>query len=352
MKGHKQVGTKEREALFAYKHNGGKGGIYMMLHGKERMVCPYALYEALWDGREKVRLCHGVEARFVKWVAEVEGCYFDEDCGCYRETYTTGEFVDTAIGALKTLCQEVCSFVPTHYEKMRPAHAERMMEGLLSGVLERRRTQIFADDIVGEDFRFSFVEEYGHDTGFALSIGGREFRSMMTDWSNSYDLIRHEMERFAMESHNDDRRTLKINHEDLPNTIEIRHCTIHGNGRYNDVAKVTFTPDAFVGGPILFGWCKQQQVLKALYLGMLGLFVRESKRFDGSERGVSWNEYRLTAYNKLQSCIIEDYLMGTDADDLIYRQRQRIVHTVAEMKADYAALMERLSSIFFLLNME
>ena len=44
--------------------------------------------------------------------------------------------------------------------------------------------------------------------------------------------------------------------------------------------------------------------------------------------------------------------VGTDADDLIYRQRQRIVHTVAEMEADYAALMERLSSIYFLLNME
>ena len=49
--------TKERDTLFAYKHNGGKGGIYMTLHGKERMVYPYALYEALWDGREKVRLC-------------------------------------------------------------------------------------------------------------------------------------------------------------------------------------------------------------------------------------------------------------------------------------------------------
>jgi hypothetical protein len=174
----------------------------------------------------------------------------------------------------------------------------------------------------------------------------------MTDWSNSYDLIRHEMERFAMEGHDGDKRTLKINREDSPGTIEIRHCTIHGNGRYNDVAKVTFTPDTFVGGPILFGWCKQQQVLKALYLGMLGLFVRESKRYDRSVHGASWNEYRLTAYNKLQSCIVEDYLMGTDADDLIYRQRQRIVHTVAEMKADYATLMERLSSIYFLLNME
>lgn len=175
---------------------------------------------------------------------------------------------------------------------------------------------------------------------------------MMTDWSNNYDLIRHEMERFAMRCHNDDKRTLRINYEDSPGTIEIRHCTIHGNGRYNDVARVTFTPDTFVGGPILFGWCKKQQVLKALYLGLLGLFVRNSKRFDGSEQGVSWNEYRLTAYNKLQSCIVEDYLMGEDADDLIYRQRQRIVHTVAEMKADYAALMERLSSIYFLQNME
>ena len=53
MKGHKQVGTKEKEALFTYKHNGGKGGIYMTLHGKERMVHPYALYEALWDGRDE-----------------------------------------------------------------------------------------------------------------------------------------------------------------------------------------------------------------------------------------------------------------------------------------------------------
>jgi hypothetical protein len=41
---------------------------------------------------------------------------------------------------------------------------------------------------------------------------------MMTDWSNNYDLIRHKMERFVIEGPNDDRRTLKINHEDLPNT--------------------------------------------------------------------------------------------------------------------------------------
>lgn len=118
------------------------------------------------------------------------------------------------------------------------------------------------------------------------------------------------------------------------------------------MAKVTFTPDTFVGGPILFGWCKKQQVLRALYLGFLRLFVRESKSFDESEHGASWNEYRLMAYNKLQSCIVEDYLMGTDADDLIYHQRQRIVHTVAEMKADYTALVEKLSSIYFLLNLE
>ena len=228
-------------------------------------------------------------------IFDVDGTLFD-----YREM-KIHETTVQAIGALKALCQEVCSFVPTHYEKMRPAHAERMMEGLLSGVLERRSTQLFADDIVCEDFAFSFVEGYSSTTEFVERSGGRKYRSMMTDWSNSYDLIRHEMERFVMRGHNDDRRTLRINREDSPGTIEIRHCTIHGNGRYNDVAKVTFTPDTFVGGPILFGWCKQQQVLKALYLGMLGVFVRESKRYDGSKQGVSWNEYRLTAYNKLQS---------------------------------------------------
>ena len=104
------------------------------------------------------------------------------------------------------------------------------------------------------------------------------------------------------------------------------------------------------GGPILFGWCKKREVLKALYLGFLHLFVRDSKWYKGN--GASWSEYRLTAYNRLQSCIIEDYLLGTDVDDLIYQPRQRIVHTVAEMKADYAALTEKLNSIFFLLNLE
>lgn len=73
--------TQNKESLFAYKHSGGKGGIYMMLHGKERLVHPYALYEALWNGREKLRLCHGVDARFLKCATEVEGVYFDDGEG-------------------------------------------------------------------------------------------------------------------------------------------------------------------------------------------------------------------------------------------------------------------------------
>lgn len=344
--------TQNKESLFAYKHSGGKGGIYMMLHGKERLVHPYALYEALWNGREKLRLCHGVDARFLKCATEVEGVYFDDGYGCYRESYTSGEFIDAAIGALRALCVDVCSFATTHYgDKLTAAHAEQMMEGVLSGVLERRSVQIFADDIVVEDFAFCFVEEYSCDTRFVLRIGDRKYHSSMSDWSNSYDLIRHEMEAFAI-GHHDDSCQLRIYHEDAPNTLLVEHHVIHGNDRYSDVAKVTFTPDTFVGGPILFGWCKRQQVLRALYLGFLRLFVRESKSFDESEHGTSWNEYRLMAYNKLQSCIVEDYLMGTDADDLIYHQRQRIVHTVAEMKADYTALVEKLSSIYFLLNLE
>ena len=343
---------QNKEGIFSYKHVNGQGTICMQLHGKERMVYPYELYRALWDGNERVKLCQGVEARFMKFASEIEGIYMDDGCGRYRESYKPTDFVDSAIEALQALCVDVCSFNQTRYgDNIRAGHAERMLEGLLSGILERRSMQIFADDIMVEDFGFDFVEEYDCDTGFILRIGGREYRSCMSDWSNNLDLIRHEMERLTIEK-NDDKCQLRIHFEDSPNTLQMEHRVIHGNNRYADLAKVTITPDEYVGGPILFGWCKKRQVLKALYQGFLRLFIRESKAFEHDEYCRSWNEFRLAAYNKLQSCIIEDYLMGVENDDLIYRPRQRIVHTVAEMKADYAALVEKLNSIFFLLNLE
>lgn len=100
---------------------------------------------------------------------------------------------------------------------------------------------------------------------------------------------------------------VELHFEDDPNIIDVRGCYLHDT-RDSSCVKVTFTPDGFVGGPILFGFCKRKEVVEKLYRGFMELFLRDTSRFDDDHKGVTWDEFRANATAQLRSQIIEEYL--------------------------------------------
>lgn len=81
---------------------------------------------------------------------------------------------------------------------------------------------------------------------------------------------------------------------------------------------------------------------RSLYLGLLGLFVTETD--DSYCEMEEWPALRLDSYNRLQSCIVEDYINGVDLSNQPVRPRNRVQHTVEEMREDYDQLCRTLTS--------
>ena len=56
----------------------------------------------------------------------------------------------------------------------------------------------------------------------------------------------------------------------------------------------------------------------------------------------SWDDFRLATYNKLQSCVIENYVQGIVESESQSYPRQRWMSSVKEMEKDFAELCEKL----------
>lgn len=331
-----------KEKVFVFKEIESTKGIYINLKGEERMVFPYELFNVLWNCNEKRNLSKDTEAKFQIFQKEVWGYYFDSKNGYYSECYNRDIFVNSAIKSLKDLCVFIQKEETSIYNNIRIPHSERLMEGLNNLLLPKNYSQVFRKEIKVEYFHFEFVEEYSCDSGFELAIGDRSYRSCLSDWSNDFNLIRYELEGFTMFEFP---RPLSIHFEDSSNTIEIEKTSLYENDNKEDIVKVTFMPDSFVGGPIIFGWCNLRQVLRSLYLGFLRLFIADSRWFNDGTEAYDWDVFRLASYNKIQSCIIEDYIFGISERVDNYRSRQRIINSVNEMTADFKTLELKLNSI-------
>lgn len=330
-----------KEKVFEFKEIESIKGIFINLKGEERMVFPYELLKLLWNCDERRNLSKDTEAKFQIFQEKVWGYYFDDKNGHYGECYVRDVFINSAIQSLKDLCVSIQK-EETVYYNIRIPHSERLMEGLNNLVVPKNYSHVFRKEIKVEDFHFEFVEEYSCDSGFELAIGNRTYRSCLSDWSNDFNLIRYELEGFAMSNFP---CLLSIHFEDSPNIIEIKRILLHENDNKEDIVKVTFVPDSFVGGPVIFGWCNLRQVIRSLYLGFLRLFIVDTKWFDDGTEAYDWDVFRLASYNKIQSCIIEDYIFGISEREDNYRSRQRIINSVNEMTADFETLEQKLNSI-------
>lgn len=191
-------------------------------------------------------------------------------------------------------------------------------------------------------FDFQFVQPYDCDTRYMIKVGDSKFISYISDYYTDFNDIRLSIEK--MITMYVETKELRLFNEDSPSVIRLERILPPWNLKeLEEKVMVTILPDEFYEGPLLCGVCKKREVLSNLYLGLLRLCITQSSSYneDGYEES-SWDEFRLATYNKLQSCVIENYVQGIVEDECQSYPRQRWMSSVEEMEKDYAELCEKL----------
>ena len=194
-------------------------------------------------------------------------------------------------------------------------------------------------DVKIEEFSFRFVEEYSCDTTYEITLGERKYLSSLSDWSNELEHIRYMLEGICYER----KAEIKICFEDAPATIILEESKVRANNNTYSIEddykiiEVTVIPDSFVKGPILYGYCQREQVVNALYQGLLKLAMRHSNWFDNEPESsiISWDKYKMVIYNKLKSPIVEDYINKIGVKEYSFRNRQRVIKRIFTIDPDY-----------------
>ena len=193
-------------------------------------------------------------------------------------------------------------------------------------------------NVTVENFSFGFTEEYSCVTDYEIILGERRFKSCLSDWSNELEHIRYMLEAIAYRRETE----VKICFEDEPTTIILKERCVRTNDNSfsNDeqykIMEVKVIPNSFVKGPVLYGYCRREQVVRALYQGLLKLSMRYSKWFEHypENQKTSWKEYKMVIYNKFKSPIIEDYINKTYVEKFSFRNRQREIKRIFTIRPD------------------
>ena len=310
--------------------------IWFRLKEKDVIVFPLELYKILWNCFEEHRIAKGIKVQFQIFPNEVFGMYFDDSCGAYQIKYNRDTFVDSAITALRELCNYVINGKGSLYQNFTITTAENLIIGLKSLRVPRNYSQIFANEICIEEFNFKFVEPYNCNTHYKLSIGDRSYESNLSDWTTDFTRIRNELEAFVLSVWT--KHEINLYFEDSPTILSLKSINLYF-GHFK-VVQLTVLSDEFTKFPILFGWCEPRQLVRSLYLGLLELFIVETDWFDDGYNG-DWNEFRLRSYNELQSCIIENFINGANESEQAFSPRNRIMHSVEEMLEDLENLKQK-----------
>lgn len=184
-----------------------------------------------------------------------------------------------------------------------------------------------------ERFTFNFIEPYSCDTPFVITLGDKRYRACLSDWSTNFNKIRLEIENSLLTYYRE--TEIKLYFEDSPTIIRVR-------SDWENIANVTIVPNDFINASNIYARCEPRKLIVALYLGLLEICIKETD-WTEDRYGWRWDAFRLATYNKLQSCVIEDYILGLEEDEYTYRPRQRVINTVEEMLVDYKKLQNTLS---------
>lgn len=314
--------------------------IWFIPKKKEVCVFPLELFAILWECDKEHRISHDIKARFLFFPEKVFGNYFDDSCGAYQIEYTRNAFINSAIKALKDLCHYVIKDGVCYYCNFTVETAEALLLGIDDLSIPRNYSQIFFKEIRIDNFSFRFIESYSCDTAYEIKIGNRSYISYLSDWTTDFNQLLNEIESFVLSASL--KKEIHLHFEDSPTILRLETRNLFPvNIVYSEMVRLTIIPNEFSKSPIVFGWCQARQIIRAIYLGLLELFTTDTDCFDDGFYG-TWDDFRLRAYNQLQSCIVENYINEQDKSEQDYSPRNRTIHSVEKMIKDFKSLQNSL----------
>lgn len=270
---------------------------------------------------------------------------------CGFNTFAMSGYVNDIENVLEELLEIINSGGQVLYNNKRNHYYKYNLQSEVSGMCEQIRCtkQMLLlhfpqyRNVNIEEFSFGFIEEYSCDTDYEITLGNRKHRSALSDWSNELEHIRYMIEGLVYSR----QAEIKICFEDAPTRIIFSENFVrtddntYSNEKKYDILTVTVVPDSFVKGPILHGYCRREQAVKALYQGLLKLAMRYSSWFDQYPENTvtTWDEYKFVIYNKLKSPIIEDYINNIGVEEYSFRSRQWEIKRIFTIVPDCISML-------------
>ena len=335
----------------------GMYAIRIVISGVEYIAEPYKIFNTLYLDKSYILLylneedyCNNkatlrvdTELKYddVRWTYKMAGKMFSSFISFVKREYIAN--IENALNQLKAIIE---TGMPVVYNDKRNFYYKYTLYSEVSWMCEQiRNTKEMLEllyprlkNVTVENFSFCFTEEYSCDTGYEIVLGDRRFKSCLSDWSNELEHIRYMLEAIVYRREAE----VKICFEDEPTTIILKERCVRTNENTcsNDeqykIMEVKVIPNSFVKGPVLYGYCRREQVVRTLYQGLLKLSMRYSKWFErdlGYEL-ISWKEYKMVIYNKFKSPIIEDYINKIVVEEYSFRNRQREIKRIFTIRPD------------------
>lgn len=160
-------------------------------------------------------------------------------------------------------------------------------------------------DVMIEPFVFN---PQRHDEKYEIGLGNRRYKTFLTHWDSDMEAIRHELESIVYETET----VVRLSFDMTETLVKMKKVKVldkvnrsdDGTGyQYKDYMLVEIHPNDFVQMPILTGYCDIKEMIRSFYEGLLQMAIRHPEK--GSEIDVP---FRMVAYNKYKSPLIESYL--------------------------------------------
>ena len=340
----------------------GMYAIRIVISGVEYIAEPYKIFNTLYLDKSYILLylneedyCNNkatlrvdTELKYdnVRWSYKMAGKMFSSFISFVKREYIAN--IENALNQLKAIIE---TGMPVVYNDKRNFYYKYTLYSEVSWMCGQiRNTKEMLEllyprlkNVAVENFSFCFTEEYSCDTGYEIVLGERRFKSCLSDWSNELEHIRYMLEAIVYGR----KAEVRICFEDEPTTIILNEADIriNDNSCSNDeqykIMKVKVIPNSFVKGPVLYGYCRREQVVRALYQGLLKLSMRYSNWFEHNPeyQMIRWDEYKMVIYNKIKSPIIEDYINKIAVEEYSFRNRQREIVRIFTIDPDHGIIM-------------
>ena len=362
------VEISDSKSVLAYKCVDNVTAIWFLYNSKEWIVDPCVLFNGLLGSVEDPstsllylnvdNLSHRRATYYVKQKHDSDFIFWsinkllcDPEC---KLRFGVKDFLKTAEELINCLCRDVDSKTATAYDNIiNPKEITKIVTQLKTLKLFLMPQRLRSSEINEELLTFNCPafdkdeRDWAYDIPYILKIGNREIKSVISDWTNDMDYVRHQLESYCYCR----QAQIKLYFEDEPTIINLKKVSALastksiGSGiayNYDDYLKVEIQPNSFFKGSAIYGFCNERQAIKELYEGLLNV-GRVGYEFKDYDFNNPWGYDAMVFYNHIKSPIIERYISRIKEDYNSIVERQRIIHHVFTISPDYTDVLGQMT---------